>query len=376
VNPEPVDAVALARLFEYFALHECAHDPLYVALCRLVAGRPDLLALLGHAPPTQRTPNLLLAALHDRVLAGAPQRLREYFPGVGGMCAPDDELPAALDAFIVAQRAELTQLLATRNTQTNEIGRCAVLWPALCALAARTGSRRLALLDFGCSAGLNLGVDGYCYDYGAFALGAAAGPDVPLVTCRPLGAESAALQRLGDSAPQLVQREGIDPAAVDVHDAARVRWLRACLWPYDHMRRARFDAALALAQRQRFTVRRCDDCAAAIEPWLDRVPAGVMPVVFNSWVLHYLDKAARRSHIAFMRDLVQRRGVAWLSAEGFHIPIGTAPPLAPVLDATIGDDEVAKGSLWWLLLPDRGAGEASATLLARSHPHGWWVQWL
>jgi hypothetical protein len=32
--------------------------------------------------------------------------------------------------------------------------------------------------------------------------------------------------------------------------------------------------------------------------------------------------------------------------------------------------------LWWLTLRDAGAVAPSSTLLARSHPHGRWLQWL
>lgn len=370
------DTGALAKLFAYFADHEVTDDPLYVALCRHIAAQPGLLALMQHAPPTQRVPNLLLAAVHERVLAGASHALREYFPSADGTRMPDAALPAVFDDFVAAQRDALCELLATRSTQTNEIGRCAVLWPALCALARRSGHARVALFDFGSSAGLNLGVDGYRYDYGALALGAAAGDGVPVVQCHAVGARSRdALQGLASHAPQLVECIGVDPVAVDVHDAAQVRWLRACLWPYDGVRLARFDRAVALAQRRGIRVRRCDDCAAAIEPWLAGLPRDVLPVVFNSWVLHYFDKAARQAHVLFMRELVQRHGIAWLSAEGAHIPLGAAPTPSGA-DAQVSDDQLAKGSLWWLTLRSDNAGSTAATLLARSHPHGRWLQWL
>ena len=260
------DSAALAKHFSYFADHEVTDDPLYVALCRHVAARPDLLELMQHAPPTQRVPNLLLASVHDRVLAGVPHALREYFPSAGGTRPPDGDLPATFDDFIAAQREALCGLLATRSTQTNEIGRCAVLWPALCALARRTGHARLALFDFGSSAGLNLGVDGYCYDYGPFTLGDA-NSEVPPIDCHPVG-DHAALQSAAAHAPQIVERIGVDPAPVDVHDDAQVRWLRACLWPYDRVRLTRFDQAVKAARQRGLRVQRRDDCAAAIEPWL------------------------------------------------------------------------------------------------------------
>lgn len=370
------DSGALARGFIHFADHDATDDPLYVALCRHVAAQPSLLALMQRAPPTQRVPNLLLAAVHERVLAGVPHALRDYFPSAGGTRAPDAALPALFDDFVAAQHDALCESLATRNTQTNEIGRCAVLWPALCALARRSGRTRLALFDFGSSAGLNLGVDSYRYDYGALALGAAARDEVPVIDCHLVGDRSRqALQGLAAHAPQLVERLGVDPAAADVHDAAQVGWLRACLWPYDRVRLARFDRAVALARRRDLRVRRCDDCAAAIEPWLDGLAADVLPVVFNSWVLHYFDKAARQAHVQSMRALVQRRGVAWLSAEGAHIALGAAPP-ARGGDEQVNDQQLAMGSLWWLTWRPVEATTPIATLLARSHPHGRWLQWL
>ena len=74
-----------------------------------------------------------------------------------------------------------------------------------------------------------------------------------------------------------------------------------------------------------------------------------------------------------MRELVQRRGIVWLSAEGAHLALGDAA-FEPVGDAQVNDDTLAKGSQWWLTSP--GAGAPSLTLLARSHPHGRWLQWL
>jgi hypothetical protein len=370
------DSGALARGFTHFAEHDATDDPLYVALCRHVAAQPDLLTLMQHAPPTQRVPNLLLAAVHERVLAGVTHALREYFPSAGGTRTPDAALPALFDDFVATQRDALCQSLATRSTQTNEIGRCAVLWPALCALARRSGRARLALFDFGSSAGLNLGVDSYRYDYGALTLGATAGDDVPLIQCHLVGESSRrALRGLASHAPQVVARIGVDPAAIDVHDAAQVRWLRACLWPHDRVRLARFDRAVQAAQQRGLRVQRCDDCAAAIEPWLDGLPGDVLPVVFNSWVLHYFDPAARQAHVQFMRQMVQRRGVAWLSAEGAHIRLGAAPVVQGG-DAEVSDVQLARGSLWWLMQRDAASASPTATLLARSHPHGRWLQWI
>lgn len=348
----------IASAFRRFAEFDCTQDPLYVAICRAVADSPALLALMDEAPPTQRKPNLLLAALHDRVLAGADHPLRDYYPSVGGTRMPDAELTALLGGFAAAEAEALVEHLRHGSTQTNETGRCAVLWLALQQIARISGRQDLALLDFGCSAGLNLAVDQYRYDYGSFQRGAAGAPVT--IACRWLG--DAPLPAGGDW--RLAARRGIDPAPIDVNDEAAVRWLRACLWPHDHERAARLDAAVALARRGHFDVRRAEDCIAQIEPWLDSLPPDVQPVLFNSWVLYYFDAASLARLRAVVGRLVRERGLAWLSAEGPGVrPSGLAlPPLAPGAEAS---------TLWTLELPDR---EPAA--LAWSHPHGRWVQWV
>ena len=70
-------------------------------------------------------------------------------------------------------RAELERLIATRSTQTNEVGRCTGLLPGLCHIAAQyEWHEPLSLLDLGTSAGLNLLFDDYAYTYRAAEGGA------------------------------------------------------------------------------------------------------------------------------------------------------------------------------------------------------------
>lgn len=345
----------LAAQFRDFADHECAEDPLYVALCRAIADAPELLAMVQLSPAGQQRPNLLLAALHERVLAGADHPWREYYPSVGGTRAPDAALPDRLRDFAARERDALEAHLRQRSTQTNEIGRCAVLWPALSHLAERSGARDFALLDFGSSAGLNLGVDAYRYDCGAFTLGSAAA-DAPHVECRWLGAEPPRTDW------RLVQRHGIDPSPIDVFDEAEVRWLRACLWPHHAERRARLDAAIAIARQAGRRVQHAADCIDAIEPWLASLPAGVQPVLFNSWVLAYLAP----DEIERLRAVVTAHPrLAWISAERAALrPPGLTLSPAPALE------DAQRATLWTL----QWQGRAEA--LAWSHGHGHWCEWL
>ena len=58
---------------------------------------------------------------------------------------------------------ELTWLLSTRTTQTNEVGRCGLFLPVFGMLADEVGS--LGHIDIGTSGGLNLLLDRYEYRY-------------------------------------------------------------------------------------------------------------------------------------------------------------------------------------------------------------------
>lgn len=364
----------LSHLLRRFGREECRQEPLYTALCERAADSPRALALLAEAPPQQRKANLLLAALHERVLAGAAPELVAYFPSAGGTQPPDAGLAAALEACMAAQEATLLQHLRHGATQTNEVGRAAAIWPALGAVAAATGARDLALLDFGCSAGLNLGVDEvvlrYRTDDAAVHLrGAAPQGERPEVACRWLGT---APLPAAEAAWRLVARDGLDPAPIDVNDPAGLRWLQACLWPHDAARRERLQRAAHRLQALPHRLQAADDCMAALAPWLAGVPAGVQPVLLTSWVLYYLSEAELDRLRTTVDSLARRHGLVWLCGDlaWLSAPPGSAPdaqPPEPVLPA----DEAASSLTLWTL---RRAGHTQA--LAWSHPHGRWVQWL
>jgi len=371
---DPASVPALQAKFAYFAQHVFADEPLYAALAAAAAQRADFAALLAAAPPSQQLPLLWLAALQDRVLErvdlGDRPALADYYESAGGARAPDAAFAGHLADFIALERDALVARIATRSTQTNEIGRSAVLWPVLQALVERSGRRRIALLDVGCSAGLNLGVDRWRYRYIDDATGATIAatpadrdPRAPEIACRVL----AGARPRSQAAPEIVAREGIDLQPVAVDDAAEVRWLRACLWPHDAERRARFDAAVAIARTQHWPLHATTDAAASVADWLERVPVDATPVILNSWVLQYFEPAPLRRHVDAMLDAVARRGAVWISAED-PARSRTWWPGKPGTSA----DALPNATAWTLAAPD-GRGGIAWRLAATSHAHGRWM---
>ena len=155
------DAAGCAALFAEFARTAKPRAPLYHRLATGIAADPVLAGLLLSAPPMQRQPVLLFACVHDLLLAGRPDvGLARYYPDLAAQPDDGDPMPA-FRAFVATQADELAELLVTRSTQTNEIGRCALLVPAFGIVAAEVGP--LAHVDVGASAGLNLMLDRYQY---------------------------------------------------------------------------------------------------------------------------------------------------------------------------------------------------------------------
>jgi hypothetical protein len=343
----------LAGRFREQAATALPRAPFFAAMCAAIAERPDLVELLAAAPDEQQSPVLVLAALHDRVLADPGSELAAWFPTVASDPRAGDVGPV-LARFMAAHAAELHRIVTTRSTQTNEIGRCGLLVPALGRLAAEVGP--LALVDVGASAGLNLLLDRYEYDYvpgGRVGASSTVRLEVGTRGAVPVPAEL----------PPIAARVGLDRHPVDLTDARAVRWLRACVWPDQRDRLARLDAALEIAARHPVDVRHGD----AVTDLADAVAAVAgdgHPVVMNTWVLSYLAVAERRAYHAELQRLGGVHDLSWVFAES---PAQT--PGLPHPDGLADQHVTALGLVRWR------DGQARVEHLGVAHPHGYWLHW-
>ena len=243
------------------------HAPslLYRRLSGAVADAPDVLALLLHARPAQRTPMLLFAAVHSVILDRG-----EPYPGDG----------PAFVAFCRANADTLEPILRDRATQTNDVGRCGYLRPCL---AAAADGRPLALIEVGASAGLNLNLDRYGYRLGDEPVIGDASSPVQVVTELLSGRPPMAL-------PAIAWRCGID-----LNPAPDADWLRACIFADQPERRARLDAALEIAAAHPPPLIK-GDALDLLPSVLAGIPDGLQPVVLHTAVAIYLT-AAERAHL-------------------------------------------------------------------------------
>jgi hypothetical protein len=339
----------LAAWWRWFAEHECpGYSPLYERICAAVAEADAVLDRLLVLPSHAQQPNMLLAAAHDMVLRGAAPSLAS--------CYDDNLLEQVGDRFVeivTAAWSELVPILEQRRTQTNEIGRVAVLAPALATVA---GDLPVTVVDVGTSAGLTLQLDRCLIDYGP--AGVIGDPESPVrVTCEVLHGHPPLR-----STP-VVRRIGIDRHPLDPTDPDDARWLLACTWP-DTGRLERTRAALGLAAEHPAELR-TGDAVQDVPALLDDVDGAV--VITTTWVAAYLSPEERAAFAEMLAAASRGRPVAWMSAEGPGVVPGLPQRDAPPVE---GPTASALGTITYL------DGDAhDARLLAHVHPHGHWLWW-
>lgn len=351
----------LQQRFARFASETAGRSPLYERLSRDLAGRPEGAALLAEAPPAQRRPNLLYAAVHDLLLTGVEHPLAGYYPSVGGTRPPDADATPAFLRFVTGHRGAVRARVRTRATQTNEVGRTAALLPGLVTIGALL-EQPMTLVELGASAGLLLHLDRFAYRFGGRRTGR---PGSPVVVTTELRGAVPPLA----PAPPIAGRLGLDLAPLDPTDPTDAAWLRACVWPEATARLARLDAALELARTHLDVRLVAGDLVERLPDLLAEVPADTVPCVLHSATLAYLGAEARDAVAATLAAAGRRRDLAVLSFEGPFVPpfptlSGEAPECAP------SEEHFLLGATVW-----RG-GERDDRLLARAHPHGAWLQWL
>ena len=345
----------LAQVWRHFGENECGtYSPLYAAICDSVASDPEVLALVAAAPPTGQQPNVLLAAVHYLVLSGIAHPLADVYVGR----ADPDEAPALFRDLCLSQRHDIGRMLAGRHTQTNEPGRTALLALGLAAAADLVGDS-VGLLDAGCSAGLNLLIDRFRFDYGPAG---SVGPiDSPVtITCELRGAAPVPARL-----PIVAARLGIDRAPIDIASADDALWLLACVWP-DTARLPRTAAAMELARQHRPpTV--AGDMVTDLDAVLDTFDSSLPIVVVTTSACGYLSVEQRRAFLAILARRACRQPLAWLSAEEPGV-VDVVP-----VPSTVGHANTAATVLGLVTFE---SGTAVGRALGLCHAHGAWLEWV
>ena len=325
------DPARIKLRYRQFADRECkGYSDAYYQLALAVADDDAVIRFLAPMPVIQ--PNLFFASI--QFLVGPDQ-----MPRTG----PE------LRTFLTRHGAEIGDVMRSRRTQTNEVGRCAVLLPAL-------PPGPLAIIEVGASAGLCLLLDEFSYDFGSSLVGV---PSSPVrLRCKLAGPVP-----VPRAIPKIVWRHGLDSRPIDVRSDDAVRWLLACVWADHHERRRRLDGAIELARRKPPAIR-AGDLVEDLTALLTEVPDDAQLVVFHSAVLSYVSADHRQAFPAVLADASKRRDIVWLSNEGQ----GVIPEIAALVPSSNG--------LQFLLGRTTFThGRRHDELLGLAHPHGAELTW-
>lgn len=357
----------LARFAEYEA---GGVSPLYERLASEAACDDEVAGLLTAAPDEYATATLFLAAAHRLVLSEPISDLANYYPSVDGSYGVDPVTWTVFRRFVLDREERMRELIANRTTQTNEVRRAALLFPAV-AMAAKQAGGPVALLEVGCSAGLLLGMDSYGYRYTTPEdERIAAGPSkTPLVLdCELHTREGARLPKLPKKLP-VGARVGLDRAPVDLTDEEQYAWLEACIWADHPERLHRLSQAAALQRRsppELVTGDAVDDLGAVAARLPDELPI----VVLTSQAMPYVTAERRPDFVATLGELAVRRPLWWVGHESYQAGLNLVLP---------GRDDLAfspESPLTTLGLTSWQGGEPVTRALARTRSHGEWMEWL
>ncbi|HEX3780444.1 MAG TPA: DUF2332 domain-containing protein [Pseudonocardiaceae bacterium] len=361
--------LARERLLTFAKQEAAGESPLYEHLAQAAGADDEVAALLTAAAPEQARATLFFAATHRLVIAEPTSELAYYYPSVGGDRGVDDGTWPTFRAFVLDRAERLRELIATRATQTNEVRRAALLYPALVAIGKQAGGP-LGLLEVGTSAGLLLGVDRYGYRYQlAGGEQVSTGPaKAALVLTSQLGIAEGAKKPALPRKLAIGAKLGLDPRPVDLGDEEQLAWLEACIWA-DQVDRIRLLNTAARVQAadppELITGDAVEDLAAAAA----RIPTELPLVVLTSHALPYLDAGRRGAFIAALAELAASRPLWWLSQEVYEtclhalLPGRTDLALAEAGTATLG-------LVRWT------DGKPQARALARTGMHGQSLEWL
>ena len=245
-------------------------------------------------------------------------------------------------------RDELARLIESRVTNTNEVGRTAVLHPGFRAVAAEAGAP-LNLIEIGPSAGLNMIWDRYGVRYSRDgAVAASIAPDAPLVIDANL--RGARLPPTGP-APQIAARIGLELNPNDLADPENRDWLRALVWPEHTARLKRLEAAMALLAETPPDIRH-GDALAGLLPTIRTIPESQPVCVYHTITVYQFSRAMRQTLDDLMTVAGLRRPVWRL---GF---------------------EMEPDRRYCLTLSRHHDGTVERRRLAEAHPHGVWLDWL
>lgn len=329
--------------FKVFASRECkGSSNLYEHLSVNIADDDELLRIAAHSRHGQPIPNLFLGAVHYLLLKGKNHELKEYYGSI--VKAPRDSATAFtyFRDFCLWHKNEIIPILKNKLVQTNEVRRCAYLYPSFCYIYEKT-KRPLAVIEIGTSAGLQLLWDKYCYSYNTDRVYGDVHSELEIIS-EIRGERSPFLLK---QSPPVTSRIGIDLHVNDLKDPEDYLWLKSLIWPEHNERITNFEKAVHCLKAQPLELIEGNGVKLITEI-ASKIPQEIVVCVFHTHVANQFPQEDKCELIERIQKLGETRDV-------FHL----------------------YNNMWdlHLHLDYYLDGEAHKLTLAETDGHGRWFQW-
>jgi hypothetical protein len=333
----------ISNWFKQFASTECAgSSELYEYLSLQIAEDDDLLQLASHAQSGQPIPNLFLGAVHYLLLDGEDHPLKQYYKSIVSNPLQSKEVFTSFKDFCMTYQGKIIKILQEKLVQTNEVRRCAYLYPAFCYVYEKTG-KSLSFIEIGTSAGLQLIWDKYAYSYGIDEIFGNVDSDV-LIQTEILGTNS---PQLLQTPPPVASRIGLDLHTNDVKQEEDYLWLRALIWPEHTERVELFNQAVNRLRKEEITLMEGDG-VALLSNIAEQIPEDSTLCIYHTHVANQMPVEVKELLLQKVSEIGQTRDV-------FHL-------YNNIRDTKLRLDYMVNGI-------------AHHELIAETDGHGKWFKW-
>jgi hypothetical protein len=285
-------------------------SPMYRDLSIRISSDEQCLALAAEAEPSQPAPNLFFAAVHFLLAQNREEPLAKYYPSLGGQFESTPSMFNCFKEFCRKYETEISKILKSNLVQTNEVQRCAVLFPALKQVVKLAGKSNVALIDVGTSGGLSFLMDRV---HTSYSDGLMAGPEDSSLrlNCESKGS------RIPEMPTVLIgSRIGIDLNPINLMNESERAWNLALIWPDQLDRINRFQIALGLLKDTAIEFHH-GRANQVLPPVISKTSTGELVCILHSFALNQFSAEDRIGFEKILADAsikreIWRIGLEWL----------------------------------------------------------------
>ncbi|WP_077325233.1 DUF2332 domain-containing protein [Virgibacillus siamensis] len=295
----------LSTRFQNFAQLECKESSdLYEFLSIKIAVDDELLALCAETAVGQPVPNLLFGSVHYLLLKGEDHPLKAYYPSIIDHPRKiDNETFSCFKDFCAQYSDAIVFLLKNKLVQTNEVRRCAYLYPIF-AYIYRKAEKPLSLIEIGTSAGLQLLWDKYFYSYGTDEIAGDKYSDVH-ITSEIRGVN---MPKIPPVSPPVASKTGLDLHVSDLRNPEDYLWLKALIWPEHRERLQLFEQAAECFKNNPVELIEGDG-VELLPNVVESLPKDTVICIFHTHVANQLPNAVKQDLMEKVKKLGSSRDV-------------------------------------------------------------------